>query len=131
MFGATGWFGGPVMQAARAGMGLASLAIGPDNVLVTGGVDATGRNLRSVELMLNGVWTPQGDMTIERSGHTATALLDGRVLVAGGRAGLGLTVSPSAEVFEVALTVDAGPEQSLTANGFAQATANLTASIAG
>jgi hypothetical protein len=49
---------------------------------------------------LNG-WVPTGDLNTPRSGHTATLLSDGRVLVAGGR-GPGNTALSSAELYDPA-----------------------------
>jgi hypothetical protein len=57
-------------------------------VLLVGGVaDGDGSPLASAELFdpLTGHWTSAGSMTVPRAaGHTATTLLDGRVLVAAG-----------------------------------------------
>lgn len=55
-------------------------------VLVTGGVDATGATLSSAELFNEsaGSFTLTGRMNVARHNHTATTLQDGRVLVAGG-----------------------------------------------
>jgi len=59
-------------------------------VLIVGGMEASsstiGGSLRSAEIYdpANGTSTPTGDMTTSRSGHTATLLSDGRVLVVGG-----------------------------------------------
>jgi N-acetylneuraminic acid mutarotase len=59
-------------------------------VLVTGGADAPGTSLvwfTSAELYdpLSNTWTDTGSMSVARFNHTATLLLDGRVLVAGGQ----------------------------------------------
>lgn len=79
-------------------------------VLVAGGGDSlclTCSPYASTELYdpAGGQWTPAGNMTIGRMGHTATLLPDGRVLVVGG-AGPSTTVAAgplaSAEVFDPA-----------------------------
>jgi Kelch motif len=60
-------------------------------VLVAGGFQCSGvcspvPNVASAELYnpITGSWSPTGSMTVAREFHTATRLLDGRVLVAGG-----------------------------------------------
>jgi len=47
-----------------------------------------------------GKWTPTGDMTTQRSGHTATLLDDGKVLVAGTEQGEPATFLASSELFD-------------------------------
>ena len=58
-------------------------------VLVCGGVDASGQALAGAELYnpLTGAWRATGSMTVARAAHSATLLPDGRVLVAGGVSG--------------------------------------------
>jgi hypothetical protein len=59
-------------------------------VLVAGGGDPIGGHSdRTAELYdpANGSWSRTGDMTQARTGHTATLLPDGTVLVAGGHGG--------------------------------------------
>src|SRR5689334_382735 len=48
-----------------------------------------------------GTFTATGSMTMERSGHTATRLPDGRVLIAGGTNGFYKTLA-SAELYDPA-----------------------------
>ncbi|MCC6626255.1 MAG: hypothetical protein IT340_02515 [Chloroflexi bacterium] len=69
-------------------------------VLVTGGTGASGPPLRSAALYDSetGAWTPVGDMSTARSGHTATLLFTGQVLVAGGLGDAATTTST--EIFE-------------------------------
>jgi galactose oxidase-like protein/Kelch motif protein len=83
----------------------------PDGeVLVAGGSSTTGGSspgpLATAELYdpRNGTWTATGSMSTARTGHTATLLRDGKVLVAGGVAAFGDYVprSPlaSAELYD-------------------------------
>src|SRR3989442_7983198 len=48
-------------------------------------------------------WVATGSMSVERVGHTATLLTDGRVLVTGGLTPAG-TVTPTAELYDPAAT---------------------------
>jgi len=68
-------------------------------VLVAGGIGICNsqvcNTLSSAEIYdpQTGVWTPTGDMTTSRIGHTATLLPGGRVLVTGGCASTGIPCS--------------------------------------
>jgi hypothetical protein len=73
-------------------------------VLIAGGSDpdSRGRKFRTAELYdpATGRWTATGDMAQARTGHSATLLRDGRVLVVGGNGG-GLFLD-SAELYDPA-----------------------------
>lgn len=78
------------MNAARTRASAVLLTTGPDagKVLIIGGADASGTSLASLELFdpATGTFTVQGaTMAAGRSGHTATPLGDGRILIAGGQ----------------------------------------------
>jgi len=64
--------------------------------LQNGQVLIAGGGTASAELYnpSTGVFTATGDMTVSRTGHTATVLLDGRVLIAGGE------TAASAELYD-------------------------------
>jgi len=51
-----------------------------------------------------GAWSPAGQLTVARSRHTATRLMDGRVLVAGGQTNspAGIVPTASAEIYDPA-----------------------------
>jgi hypothetical protein len=89
------------MTAARWPHTATLLADG--RVLMVGGADmADGYgNLKSAEIYdpATGKFTATGSMAAGRSGHTATLLEDGRVLVAGGANSIGLN---SAEIYDPA-----------------------------
>jgi WD40 repeat protein len=59
-------------------------------VLIAGGVDATNPNLTTATATAEiydpatGAFSPTGNMTAARTGHTATLLANGRVLITGG-----------------------------------------------
>jgi N-acetylneuraminic acid mutarotase len=78
-------------------------------VLIVGGVDPENKHktLRSAELFdpASGTWRPAGTLSTSRSGHSATLLDDGRVLVAGGhkrptRGWWDMGILSSTEIFE-------------------------------
>jgi hypothetical protein len=86
------------MHSARVRPGVTVLRDG--RILLTGGNN--GKTvLDSAETydVLNGKWTLTGKMTTTRSGHTATLLSDGRVLIAGGVDSQHAVVA-SAEIFD-------------------------------
>ena len=75
-------------------------------ILVTGGYNRTGVSgsivkLDSAELYdpATGAFTTTGSMTTVRSGHTATLLTNGQVLITGGSNTIGLTLA-SAELYD-------------------------------
>ena len=86
-------------------------------VLVAGGAPSLGSDpsLNSAELYdpNTGQWSPTGNLNTGRSGHTATLLQDGKVLVAGGFSGGGTNgncpcfffVTNSAEIYDPATGV--------------------------
>lgn len=74
----------PPLRQARAAH--AATALRGGSLLVTGGFDASGHAIESVELWQPAEqrWTPLPPMRAARYEHSATLLADGRVLVAGG-----------------------------------------------
>ncbi len=72
-----------------------------NQVLLTGGVDASGATLSSAELFNEKAnsFTFTGRMNVARHNHTATTLQDGRVLVAGG-VNNSLVLLDSAEIYD-------------------------------
>jgi hypothetical protein len=80
----------------------------PDGrVLITGGTrtaDVGLIALASAELYdpASGTFTPTGDLTVPRWGHTATLLPDGRVLITGGSQTANVSALASAELFDPA-----------------------------
>lgn len=98
---ATGlWTATGSMNAIRDGHVAVVLKNG--KVLVAGGIGICNsqvcNTLASAEIYdpQTGSWTPTGDMTTSRIGHTATLLPGGRVLVTGGCASTGLPCSGGA-----------------------------------
>jgi large repetitive protein len=88
------------MHASRVDFTLSLLPDG--KALAAGGSydDGTPHYLNTSESydMLTGVWSLAGNMNTPRARHTATVLLDGRVLVAGGINGIG--PQSSADIFD-------------------------------
>lgn len=94
------WTPGPPLATARAGhtaTRISDSAVNPNpprarwvdgEVLVVGGVNGTGA-LTTAERYdpVKDTWTPAGTLSTVREGHSATPLVNGQVLVAGGAAG--------------------------------------------
>ena len=80
------------------------LIAGGGNTDTSVGNKATYTYLASAELYdpASGTFSLTGSMTTPRSGHTATLLDDGRVLIAGGFDGVGNTPLASAELYDPA-----------------------------
>jgi hypothetical protein len=99
------WTATGTMAVARAEFTATLLPEGM--VLVAGGVwlvsgSLSDVNLASAELYDpgSGAWTPTTSMADPRSGHTATLLRDGKVLVAGGASSMDATDLLSAELYD-------------------------------
>jgi uncharacterized repeat protein (TIGR01451 family) len=76
---------------------------GGSTTLLTGDPGARGGPEATAEIYdpALGTWSPTGSMTTGRSGHTATLLPDGRLLVSGGSAAAAsLVISASAEIYD-------------------------------
>lgn len=97
---------GPTLGEARDFVAVTTLLDG--RVLITGGLDYDGDG-RALYAVTNEIFDPQtgivretlGSTDQRRAGHTATTLLDGRVLLVGGLPGSGQGLAPpSAEIFD-------------------------------
>ena len=64
-------------------------------MLVAGGIDSSYDNLSSSEIYdpSTGIWTLTGSLNYGRRSHTATLLLNGTVLAAGGAGQTGVLAS--------------------------------------
>jgi hypothetical protein len=95
-------------------------------VLITGGVanERLGTGLSSAEVYqpLTGTFTPTGDMTMPRAGHTATLLPDGRVLIAGGGTNGLNGPTASAELYDPSTGTFTRTGDMIAAHSFHQAT---------
>jgi hypothetical protein len=98
------------------------------SVLIAGGGPASWLNASSSYLASaevydpgTGTFSPTGSMTTARDGHTATALLDGRVLIAGGN-DLGDHGVASAELYDPETGTFTATGSMTTARGFHTAT---------
>ncbi len=91
------WASAPAMNSARTGA--ASVLMPDGRILVTGGSDANGNPLASVEFFnSDGSFSDAPSMSSARSGHSAVWLPTGYVLVAGGTTSGG-GVTNTAELF--------------------------------
>lgn len=104
---ATGtWSATGSMTTARAGHTATLLTNG--QVVVAGGegtcVNGSCPVLATAELYnpATGTWTQTGSMTVTRTGHTATLLPTGQVLVAGGESGSTANAGSTAELYNSA-----------------------------
>ena len=88
---------GPMSEART---GAAAVVLQDGSLLMSGGTDASGNILATVEVFgADGAFHAVAPMQTARAGHTATLLPDGRVLVTGGATQGGGTVN-SAEVYD-------------------------------
>ncbi len=103
LFGCAHWTWCGIAQPLQARRSAVAASLLDGSVLLVGGEPTTGEvgtPLASAELYspADGRWTEVGSMATARGwGHTATTLLDGRVLVVGGTEFAGL---PSAELYD-------------------------------
>ncbi len=95
----------PLTQAGSLTAGRAeqiSMMLGNNRVLVAGGTTNGTVPVKTAELYNpdTNTWSATGSMVVARRGHTATLLLDGKVLVTGGYDGA--VESPTAEIYDPA-----------------------------
>ena len=103
LFSATGSMTTPRLDSA-------AVLLGNGKVLVTGGTATVlagpdwAAPLETAELYdpQTGTFSRTGNMNQARSGHTATVLFDGRVLIAGGDGGRGRGTNETAELYDPA-----------------------------
>lgn len=98
----------PLTQAASLTAGRSeqiSMMLGNNRVLVAGGTTNGTLPVKTAELYNpdTNTWSATGSMVVTRRGHTATLLLDGKVLVTGGYDGA--VESPTAEIYDPATGV--------------------------
>jgi predicted RNA-binding protein len=88
---------GTIVPTWQAGGATEAIAVGPaaavlddGRILIAGYTPTTGRASATVAIYnpATGVWTSPGNLLQSRTGHTATTLTDGRVLIAGGKIAL-------------------------------------------
>lgn len=111
----TTWTAGPPLVTARAGATATTLPTGM--VLVVGGAGASGQvpapeSAQVYDPGANAWRSTYRPMSVGRSGHTATALADGRVLVTGGAgtSSAGNGNLASTEVYSPSLTTPPRPQ---------------------
>jgi hypothetical protein len=79
---------------------LATAPLQDGSFLFTGGFDPSLGSVANIEIYSGGAFTNPTQMIIAREAHTATALGDGRVLVAGGLQAMGFSFHQTAELFD-------------------------------
>jgi hypothetical protein len=98
------WSAAGSLNQSRSGH--TATLLGSGKVLVAGGLRNSGQ-VATAELFdpasgPNGTWTATGNLNTARSGHTATLLSSGKVLVVGGIDSTGISPTASAELFDPA-----------------------------
>jgi len=104
------------MISARVGHSVTRIGAGV-LILIAGGQDDAGNYLATAEIYnpATGIFTPTGNLITARAGHTATSLLNGQVLIAGGTNSGGLL--SSVEIFSPGsgtFIAPSGPRSTLT-----------------
>jgi hypothetical protein len=98
--------------------------LGDGTVLIAGSQapNASVRFVSSAEVYnpASSTFSPTGDLTIGRSGHTATLLLDGTVLITGGSSGINVGPLASAEIYTPPVRTPAPALFSLSGDGQSQ-----------
>ena len=117
-----GYVAGPTLLTPRESFSLTRLQNG--KFLIAGGSNATGK-LNSAELydpVANTITPVTGSMSVARSGHSATLLPDGTVLMAGGGSAKAEIYNPATSSFTTtngALPSDLTGHRAVAANGTA------------
>jgi hypothetical protein len=120
---ATGTFN-PTGQMSQGRYYHTATQLGDGTVLIAGSQapNASVRFVSSAEVYnpASSTFSATGDMTIGRSGHTATLLLDGTVLIAGGSSGVNVGRLASAEIYTPPVRIPAPALFSLSGDGQGQ-----------
>lgn len=120
---ATGIFN-PTGQMSQGRYFHTATQLGDGTVLIAGSQapNASVRFVSSAEVYnpTSSTFSATGDMTIGRSGHTATLMLDGRVLIAGGISGVNVGLLASAEIYTPPVRIPAPALFSLSGDGQSQ-----------